>query len=145
MEGGFPNVLFEFFKLIHDILWRFRKINFRIFPTIAMTSRNPATRFFSWATFSWTSFIALTPTCLSKDETTIEKSTSTFLACHYHRKTHIYNILDEGNSKLAVPFNMSMVFFVALNAYSFLSGTSLPVGAFLLQHQVKAMDVQSMI
>ena len=68
------------------------------FPTFAMTSRNPATRFFSWATFSWTSFIALTHTYLSKEETIIENSTCTCLACHYHWKTHVSNTLDEGDS-----------------------------------------------
>ena len=60
---------------------------------------------------------------------------------HYHRKTH--DVFDEENptgTKLVAPFKISIVLFVALNAYSFLIGTSL--GAVSLQIQVLAKHVQ---
>ena len=69
----------------------------RFFAILAITSRNSATRFFSWATFSWTSFTAL-GTSFSAAGITIENSMFTCLAGHYHRKTHIQHLFDKGNS-----------------------------------------------
>ena len=68
------------------------------FAAFAITSRNPATRFFSWTTFSWTSFIALVLTCCQQPEPPLKIETYTYIAGHYHRKTHVNNIFDEGNS-----------------------------------------------
>ena len=70
----------------------------RFFAILAMTSRNSATRFFSWATFSWTSFTALGTTWLLAAGTSIENSRFTCLAGHDHRKTHIQHLFDERNS-----------------------------------------------